>query len=125
MKQFHRAAAGILALGVVLGNAAALPARAAGGIVINEVCTKNTLSPAPDGGLYDYVELYNAGGAAVDLGGYGLTDKAEEPFRYTIPAGTSLASSQVGGVPERSGAPPFPWGAPGAPFGVLDAASGS
>ena len=91
MKQFHRAAAGILALGVVLGNAAALPARAAGGIVINEVCTKNTQSPAPDGGLYDYVELYNAGSAAVDLGGYGLTDKAEEPFRYTIPAGTSLA----------------------------------
>ena len=53
-------------------------------IVINEV--------ESSGGVPgDWVELYNAGSAAVDIGGWMFRDANETPF-YTIPAGTSIAA---------------------------------
>ncbi|MBR1459751.1 MAG: CotH kinase family protein [Oscillospiraceae bacterium] len=92
MKTRHplRTAAGILSLALILGNAGLLPAAAAGGVTFNEVCSKNTTMPAPDGSFYDWIELYNPGSAPADLSGCGLSDKAAEPFRYTFPAGTSV-----------------------------------
>ncbi len=63
---------------------------AAGDVVINEVCTKNTTLAAPDGNFYDYVELYNSSSTAVSVAGYGLSDSADLPYSYTIPAGTSV-----------------------------------
>lgn len=89
----RKTAAGILCLGMLAGCLPGIPqANAAGGLSINEVCSKNTTMPAPDGGLYDYVELINPTGSAIDLGGYGLSDKATKPFRFTIPAGTTIAA---------------------------------
>lgn len=59
---------------------------ATGGVVINEL--------AGTGG--DYVELFNASDAVVDLSGYGLADSADGGIRYAsavrVPAGTSLAA---------------------------------
>ena len=64
------------------------------GISINEVCPKNSTFPAPDGGLYDWVELYNSSGSSVDISGWGLTDKDTKPYRFTFPAGTVIGAGQ-------------------------------
>lgn len=41
-----------------------------------------------DGELTDWIELYNYGSAAVDLGGMSLTDNANDPGRWVFPAVT-------------------------------------
>lgn len=77
-----------LTLGLPQGSI--LNAAAAGAVVINEICTKNTLTAAPDGEYYDYVELYNPGSSAVSVAGFGLSDNADQLAAYQFPAGTSV-----------------------------------
>lgn len=92
-KGMHKAwlSAGMSAL-VSAGFFSALPLNAAGAgaVVINEICTKNTVSAAPDGQFYDFVELYNPGSTAVSVAGWGLSDNPDAPLSYTLPAGTSV-----------------------------------
>ncbi len=94
-KAIKKAAAGVMAMALTLCASGAFPApviAAGNGVTINEVCAKNTQYPAPDGGNYDFVELYNSSGSSVDISGWGLTDKASTPYRYTFPSGTSLSA---------------------------------
>ena len=82
-----------MSLALLLGTAGYLPAMkvsAASGVTINEVCPKNTSYAAPDGGMYDWVELYNNSGSSVDISGWGFTDKADTPYRFTFPSGTVI-----------------------------------
>ena len=83
--------AGMSAL-VSAGFFSALPLNAAGAgaVVINEICTKNTVFAAPDGQYYDFVELYNPGSTAVSVAGWGLSDNPDAPLSYTLPAGSSV-----------------------------------
>ena len=67
---------------------------AADSVCINEVCAKNSTFAAADGAFYDWVELYNGGSSSVNLSGYGLSDDAERPYRFTIPEGIVLNSGQ-------------------------------
>ena len=92
----RKAAAGVLCLGLLCQNAGILPASAAKatGVVINEVCSKNTTCPAPDGAFYDWIELYNAGSAEVDLSGWGLSDKADKPYKFKFADGTKLGAGK-------------------------------
>lgn len=54
-------------------------------VYINEVCTKNEhIFADQQGNYYDYIELYNASDETLDLTGYGLSDKEDEPYRYTF-----------------------------------------
>lgn len=56
-------------------------------IAINEVLASNTNNiQDEDGDNEDWIELYNFGTTAVDLGGYGLSDDPDQPFRFTLPA---------------------------------------
>lgn len=92
-KNARRTGAGIMSLALLLGTVGYLPttkAAAASGVTINEVCPKNTSYAAPDGGMYDWVELYNNSGSAVDISGWGFTDTAETPYRFTFPSGTVI-----------------------------------
>ncbi|SEH84725.1 Lamin Tail Domain [Ruminococcus flavefaciens] len=92
-KSAKRTCAGIMSLAMLLGTAGLYPApkaAAATGVTINEVCPKNTTYAAPDGQMYDWVELYNNSSSPVDISGWGLTDKAETPYRFTIPSGTVI-----------------------------------
>jgi len=84
----------IVALAVVLVCVAAR-----GGVVVNEVCYSNSSVPDETGDTSsDWIELYNSGPSAVDLGGYRLGDQS--PFvdsghgvvlpSYTLPAGGYL-----------------------------------
>lgn len=96
-KSARRTGAGIMSLAMLLGSAGLFPAQqaaAAGSVTINEVCPKNSTYAAPDGGMYDWIELYNGSGSAVDISGWGITDKADTPYRFTIPEGTTI---QAGG----------------------------
>ncbi len=60
-------------------------------IVINEFLASNEVTLADqDGGYDDWVELYNKGSVAVDLGGYALTDDITDFTLFTFPTGTMI-----------------------------------
>lgn len=46
-----------------------------------------------DGDAKDWVELYNPTPAAVDLGSWGLSNKAESAFRWVFPAGQKIPAN--------------------------------
>lgn len=79
------------ALGINLAAFSPLSSKAEpAAIVINEICAKNTSYAASDGNFYDWIELYNPTGNAVNLSGYGLTDKESNPFKFIFPDNTIL-----------------------------------
>lgn len=60
-------------------------------VVINEVQSSNSSTFRDENGEYpDWVELYNDGQEEVDLSGWGLSDKATKPFKWTFPEGTAI-----------------------------------
>jgi hypothetical protein len=67
------------------------PTSALGDVVINELMASNTNTVADNNGQYDdWVELYNKGTAAVNIGGYYLTDNNTNLDKWRIPTGTSI-----------------------------------
>ncbi|WP_303823105.1 CotH kinase family protein [Ruminococcus flavefaciens] len=90
-----RSVAGLVCLGILLQNAAYLPANAdsASQISFNEICSKNTACKAADGSCYDWVELYNNGKTDADISGWGLSDKETEPYKYVFPDGTNIPAN--------------------------------
>ncbi len=59
-----------------------------GCVVINEFLASNVASLAdPQGEFNDWIELYNAGGTALDVGGLYLTDNPSVPRKWQIPLG--------------------------------------
>lgn len=57
------------------------------GLVINELVSDNTLGTVDeDGEASDWVELYNASGEAVDVGGMGLSDEEGNEFKWVFPS---------------------------------------
>jgi len=62
-----------------------------GAVILNEVLASNvTLTNAP-GLAADWVELYNAGEKAADVGDMSLTDDPLTPRKWVFPAGTTLS----------------------------------
>lgn len=60
-------------------------------IVINEyMCSNKSFNADNFGNYEDWIELYNSGAAAVNIGGYYLSDNAANPTKYMIPAGTTI-----------------------------------
>jgi hypothetical protein len=65
-------------------------------LVINEVMSSNTtINEDEDGDHSDWVELHNAGGSSVNLNGFGLTDDAALPYKWTFPAVTMAPGSYL------------------------------
>ncbi len=61
------------------------------GLKISEFQSSNkTTLAAQDGSYPDWVEIHNPTGAAIDLSGFGLSDKREKPMRWTFPEGTTI-----------------------------------
>ncbi len=74
------------------------PGLARAQVVINEVMASNAKSFAdPQGDFDDWIELYNAGAAAVDLGGMYLSDDPKEPTKWQIPLDAQGATRIPGG----------------------------
>ena len=64
-------------------------------VLINEVSASNRSNMADDFGEFeDWVELYNAGAATVDISNYFLSDNPANPTKWQIPAGTSITPGQ-------------------------------
>ena len=91
--QILRWAAVIALFAAAIAGAAVLSrgtASAGGNTVrISEVLASNSAYPAPDGSYPDFIELFNAGRAEVDLSGCGLTDNGRL-VKYVFPEGTVL-----------------------------------
>ena len=61
------------------------------GVYINEFMPSNASTVVgPDGSYCDWIELYNATNAPVDLSGYGISDTTTQPLKYTLPKGTTI-----------------------------------
>lgn len=66
------------------------------GVVINEIMTANASAFSDEfGGYPDYVELRNTTGHAVDLSGFGLSDREDDPLKWRFPSGTSIPAKGV------------------------------
>ena len=62
-----------------------------GDLVINEFMASNGTTAADQDGEYDdWIELYNNNATALDLGGYFLSDDANDLKQWTFPSGTSI-----------------------------------
>lgn len=57
-------------------------------VVLNEVMANNHSAVANGSTFPDWIELYNGGSQAVDLGGMSLSDDVSVPGKYVFPAGT-------------------------------------
>ncbi len=77
-----------LLLGVVLLSRPLVSAQTTV-LTINELVSSNNSTLADEDGDYeDWIEIYNGGGTAVNLNGYGLTDNPGNPFKWVFPAET-------------------------------------
>ncbi len=63
-------------------------------VLINEYSAANLENFLDDyGRTEDWIELYNQGTTAVDLGGWHLSDKEDNPTKWVIPAGTTIPAN--------------------------------
>ena len=63
-------------------------------VVVNEVCASNRTSHTDNYGDYeDWFELYNTTGAAVDIGGWWVSNRPGNPLKWQIPAGTMIPAN--------------------------------
>ncbi|MDO5111693.1 MAG: lamin tail domain-containing protein [Clostridia bacterium] len=64
------------------------------GLYINEFMASNKSVLSDMHGLFsDWVELYNATSAPIDLSGFGLSDSEAQPLKYALPDGTSIPAN--------------------------------
>lgn len=64
-------------------------------LVINEIMSSNGgVHAAPDGGIYDWIELYNGNSYDIHLSGYGLSDVADKT-KWVFPEITIKAKSYI------------------------------
>lgn len=62
---------------------------------INEAMASNgTVLATSNGNFEDWIELYNYGKSPVNIGGWGLSDRHGDPFKWTFPDGTILNPGQ-------------------------------
>lgn len=62
--------------------------------VINEFMASNDDALIlPDGSSPDWIEIHNPGASPINLAGWHLTDNAQNPTRWTFPAGVTLAAN--------------------------------
>lgn len=60
-------------------------------VVINEYSVSNLNSFPDNYGKYeDWIELYNKNVTAIDLSGFSLSDKQDNPLKWQFPAGTTI-----------------------------------
>ncbi|MBL8003044.1 MAG: CotH kinase family protein [Flavobacteriales bacterium] len=65
-----------------------------GQVVVNEVCASNMGVNTDNFGEYeDWIELYNTTGAAVNIGGWWMSDDPAATQKWAFPAGTSIPAN--------------------------------
>jgi hypothetical protein len=67
-------------------------------LVINEImAANNTTIRDPQGQYDDWIEIYNYGSDAIDIGGMYLTDNLSAPAKWQVPSNNSTLSTIPGG----------------------------
>ena len=62
-----------------------------GQIIVNEYSVSNLSTITDNHGKYeDWIELYNTGDETIDLGGYYLSDKPDNPTKWQFPEGIMM-----------------------------------
>lgn len=70
-------------------------ARAGAGVEITEIVSSNTqYAPDENGVCQDYFELHNATGAAIDLGGWFVSDTVGRPAKWRLPEGFVIQAGE-------------------------------
>ena len=65
-----------------------------GAVYINEVQISNDITILDENGEHpDWVELYNDSDSAVNLSGWGLSDKASKPYKWVFPENTYIMAN--------------------------------
>jgi gliding motility-associated-like protein len=59
-------------------------------VVVNEFCVANYSDWYQGGDNEDWLELYNPSGAAINIGGFWLSNEESDPLKWQIPAGTTV-----------------------------------
>ena len=59
-------------------------------LIINEVLAKNFVTRNHDGSFPDLIELHNAGGVAMDLSGYSISDDVSLPRKFVFSAEVTI-----------------------------------
>ncbi len=73
----------------------ALDSSEQGTLVVNEIVSSNTRSLVDETlGTPDWIELYNAGNAPLDLSGYGVSDNMRNLHKFVVPDGTVLEAGE-------------------------------
>ncbi len=67
-------------------------ASAHGQVIINEFCVANYSDWDQGGDNEDWVELHNPTAAAVNIGGFWMSNEESDPMKWQIPAGTSVGA---------------------------------
>ncbi len=84
----------VLALGIGADGLAQARRTVPVSAVINEIMASNRQTLAdPQGEFDDWIELYNKGSAALDVGGCYLTDNLSDPTKWQIPANAPTATT--------------------------------
>lgn len=84
----------LLSAAMILVQAGPATAQGNPPVLINELLASNTKSAMDAQGQYDdWIELYNAGGTAVDVGGMYLTDELATPSKWRIPTGAAAQTT--------------------------------
>ncbi len=66
------------------------------GVYLNEFMASNASTlVGPDGAYCDWIELYNTTGSDIDLSGFGISDSATQPLKYTLPKGSTIPANGV------------------------------
>ena len=79
----------------LLFSCASVVGSGGGVLVINEVVSSNKHSLSDEVlGTPDWIELYNAGTAEIDLSGYGISDNVRDLQKFVVPKGTVLAPGE-------------------------------
>ena len=89
------ASAVLMASPMHCGVLPAVAAQSADGLCINEVCTQNKNCYADSlGRASDWIELYNGGDSDISLDGFGLSDDAASPMKFSFPIGTVIRKGE-------------------------------
>ena len=63
-------------------------------VVINEYSASNLYDYLDNYGMEeDWIELYNTSDNPIDLSGYALSDKIDNPIKWIIPGGTIISAN--------------------------------
>ncbi|MDA0811188.1 MAG: lamin tail domain-containing protein [Verrucomicrobia bacterium] len=85
----HLAVLLVFVSGVLNSATVAIAGAGDGGLCISEFMARNLATEVPgsvDGTFEDWIEIYNAGPATVNLDGWHLTDDPDIPFKWAFPA---------------------------------------